>query len=58
MATVLSAAMMLRYSFALEEPAVRIEAAVASALARGVRGGDLGGNAGTREIGDAIVECL
>jgi 3-isopropylmalate dehydrogenase len=58
MATVLSAAMMLRYSFALEEPAARIEAAVARALAQGVRGGDLGGNAGTREIGDAIVEAL
>ena len=58
MATILSAAMMLRYSFALEEPAARIEAAVARALANGVRGGDLGGNAGTREIGDAIVERL
>jgi len=58
MATVLSAAMMLRYSFGLEEPAARIEAAVARALAQGVRGGDLGGNAGTRAIGDAIVENL
>jgi 3-isopropylmalate dehydrogenase len=58
MATVLSAAMMLRYSFGLEEPAARIEAAVARALAQGVRGGDLGGNAGTRAIGDAIVDNL
>ncbi|MCB2047214.1 MAG: 3-isopropylmalate dehydrogenase [Novosphingobium sp.] len=58
MATILSAAMMLRYTFGLEEPAARIEAAVAKALADGVHGGDLGGNAGTREIGDAIVERL
>jgi 3-isopropylmalate dehydrogenase len=58
MATVLSAAMMLRYSFGLEEPAARIEAAVAAALGAGVRGGDLGGSAGTRAIGDAIVERL
>jgi 3-isopropylmalate dehydrogenase len=58
MATILSAAMMLRHSFALEEPALRIEAAVAAALAGNVRGSDLGGKAATREIGDAIVERL
>jgi 3-isopropylmalate dehydrogenase len=58
MAAVLSAAMMLRYSFGMEEPAARIEAAVARALAKGVRGADLGGNAGTREIGDAILDLL
>ena len=36
----------------------RIEAAVAKALAQGVRGGDLGGSAGTREIGDAVLANL
>ena len=58
MATVLSVAMMLRHSFNMEEPAVRIEAAVASTLAAGIRGGDLGGSAGTREVGDAILARL
>jgi len=58
MATVLSAAMLLRHSLGLEEPAARIEAAVAKALADGVRGGDLGGSHGTVQIGDAILERL
>jgi 3-isopropylmalate dehydrogenase len=54
MAMILSAAMMLRHSFGREEEAARIEAAVASALADGVKGGDLGGSAGTSEVGDAV----
>ncbi len=58
MATILSAAMLLRHSFGLEAPAARIEAAVAKALADGIRGGDLGGSAGTREIGDAVLARL
>lgn len=58
MATVLSAAMMLRHSFGLEAQAARIEAAVGKALADGVRGGDLGGVQGTVAIGDAILERL
>ena len=58
MATILSAAMLLRHSFGLEEPAARIEAAVAAALATGVKGGDLGGSAGTKEIGDAVLAHL
>ncbi|MCJ1959247.1 3-isopropylmalate dehydrogenase [Novosphingobium mangrovi (ex Hu et al. 2023)] len=58
MATILSAAMMLRHSFGLEAEAVRIEDAVAAALAEGVKGGDLGGSAGTVEIGDAVLAHL
>jgi 3-isopropylmalate dehydrogenase len=58
MATILSAAMLLRHSLGLEAEAVRIEAAVAGALAAGIKGGDLGGSAGTREIGDAVIERL
>lgn len=54
MATILSAAMMLRHSFSLEAEAGRIEAAVAAALADGVRGGDLGGSHGTAAIGEAV----
>lgn len=58
MAQMLSAAMMLRHSFGLESEASQIEAAVARALADGVLGGDLGGSAGTREIGDAVLARL
>ena len=58
MAMILSAAMMLRHSFGREADAQRIEAAVAQALADGVRGGDLGGSAGTVEVGDAVLARL
>ncbi len=58
MAQILSAAMLLRHSFGREAEAARIEAAVARALAAGVRGGDLGGSHGTRAIGDAVLAYL
>lgn len=58
MAAILSAAMMLRHSFGREADAARIEVAVAGALADGIRGGDLGGTASTRAIGDAVLERL
>ena len=54
MATILSAAMMLRHSFGLEAEAARIETAVERALADGFLGGDLGGNHGTAAIGAAV----
>ena len=58
LATILSAAMLLRHSLGLEAEALRIEAAVARTLADGVRGGDLGGTATTTEIGDAVLARL
>ncbi|MEM8724462.1 MAG: 3-isopropylmalate dehydrogenase [Pseudomonadota bacterium] len=58
MATILSAAMMLRHSFGREAEAERIETAVSKALADGVRGGDLGGEHGCEEIGAAVRERL
>ncbi len=58
MATVLSAAMLLRHSLGLEAEAARIEAAVARVLADGLRSHDLGGKLGTAAIGDAILERL
>ena len=58
MATILSAAMMLRHSFGREAEAARIEAAVARALADGVRGADLGSTAPTSAIGDAVIARL
>lgn len=54
MATILSAAMMLRHSFGHEDQAARIEAAVARTLADGILGGDLGGSHGTAAIGAAV----
>jgi 3-isopropylmalate dehydrogenase len=58
MAQILSAAMMLRHSFAMESEARRIEAAVEQALADGVLGRDLGGSHTTTAIGDAVVARL
>ncbi|MBY0302745.1 MULTISPECIES: 3-isopropylmalate dehydrogenase [Sphingomonas] len=57
-AAILSAAMMLRHSLAMSDPADRIEAAVAAALATGVRTPDLGGTASTRAMGDAVLAAL
>ena len=57
-ATILSAAMMLRYSLGLPKHADRIEAAVAKALAAGARSPDLGGSHSTREMGDAVLAAL
>ncbi|MBL8403286.1 MAG: 3-isopropylmalate dehydrogenase [Dechloromonas sp.] len=62
LATILSVAMMLRYTFNLEEQAVRIENAVKKVLAQGYRTGDIyerGTNkVGTREMGDAVLAAL
>lgn len=58
LATILSAAMMLRYSLNLPAQADRIEAAVAKALAGGARGADLGGSMSTVQIGDAVLAAL
>ncbi|MEM6267044.1 MAG: 3-isopropylmalate dehydrogenase [Pseudomonadota bacterium] len=58
MATILSAAMMLRHSFGMIDEAERIEGAVEKALADGILGSDLGGEYGTCAIGDAVLERL
>ncbi len=62
LATILSVAMMLRYSFANEEAALRVENAVKKVLAQGYRTGDIyepGTNkVGTREMGDAVLAAL
>jgi 3-isopropylmalate dehydrogenase len=58
LATILSAAMMLRYSLGKPEAADRIEAAVAAALAAGARSADLGGAHSTREMGDRVLASL
>lgn len=58
LATILSSAMMLRYSLGQPILADRIEAAVATALAKGARTPDLGGSHSTREMGDAVICAL
>jgi 3-isopropylmalate dehydrogenase len=58
LATILSAAMMLRYSLGKPAEADRIEAAVAKALADGHRTPDLGGSVSTRAMGDAVLAAL
>ncbi|GBE79926.1 3-isopropylmalate dehydrogenase [Sparassis crispa] len=62
--TILSVAMLLRYSLGLEKPAAAIELAVRKVLDEKSQGGeelrtaDLGGSVKTTEIGDKIVELL
>jgi 3-isopropylmalate dehydrogenase len=60
--SILSTAMMLRHSFNLEEPAVRIETAVRSALGAGYRTVDIfqpgSRKVGTQEMGDAVVAAI
>ena len=58
LAAILSAALMLRHSFGQDAAAERIEEAVSGAVGAGVLGADLGGNASTKEIGDAVRERL
>ncbi|GHT82751.1 3-isopropylmalate dehydrogenase [Betaproteobacteria bacterium] len=62
LATILSAAMLLRYTFSLEEAARRIEDAVRKVLAQGYRTGDIyhagDKKVGTREMGDAVLAAL
>jgi 3-isopropylmalate dehydrogenase len=58
LATILSAAMMLRYSLGMAADADRIEVAVAKALASGIRSPDLGGTSSTVQMGDAVLAAL
>ena len=62
LATILSAAMMLRYTFNHEEAAQRVEAAVRKVLAQGFRTGDIyepgTQKVGTRAMGDAVLAAL
>ncbi len=69
LATILSAAMLLRYSFSMEEEAKAIEAAVEKLLSDGWRTGDIAGSdrekvkaegklVGTKKMGQLVVEYL
>ena len=62
LATILSAAMMLRFSLNQTEAADRIESAVRSVLSAGLRTGDIWSEGtkkvSTREMGDAVVAAV
>ncbi len=62
LATILSAAMMLRFSLGKAEQADRIEAAVQKVLAQGYRTGDIKTAGcqlvGTKEMGEAVLKAL
>ena len=62
LATILSAAMMLRYTFNQEDAAQRVEGAVKKVLAQGFRTGDIyepgTKKVGTKEMGDAVLAAL
>ena len=62
LATILSAAMMLRFSLNQPEAADRIESAVSTVLGQGLRTPDIWSEGtrkvGTREMGDAVVAAL
>lgn len=62
LATILSVAMMLRYTFAQEAVALRVERAVKQVLAQGYRTADIyeegTRKVGTRAMGDAVLAAL
>jgi 3-isopropylmalate dehydrogenase len=62
LATILSMAMMLRFTLNQPESADRVEAAVRHVLGQGLRTADIWSagtrNVGTREMGDAVVAAI
>jgi 3-isopropylmalate dehydrogenase len=62
LASILSVAMMLRYSFDLEDHAMRIEKAVREVLRKGLRTADIleagTRSVGTEEMGEAVAEAI
>lgn len=57
-ATVLSVSMMLKYSLQQPELARKVDQAVKATIDNGIRTKDIGGSAGTAEVGDAIAKEL
>jgi 3-isopropylmalate dehydrogenase len=56
--TILSAALLLRYSLALENEAREVEAAVDAVIEGGTLTRDLGGSANTKEVAAAVLAAL
>lgn len=57
-ATILSVSMMLKYSLQQPELAKKVDQAVKAVIDNGVRTKDIGGSAGTAEVGDAVAKEL
>lgn len=55
---ILSAALLLRHSLGLEAEALAVEAAVEQVLRHGPHSRDIGGNAGTAEVLDAVLAAI
>ena len=58
LATLLSVAMMLKYGLGMHDEAAKLDAAVESTLAQGLRTPDLGGETTTEEMTDAVLAAL
>jgi 3-isopropylmalate dehydrogenase len=58
LATLLSVAMMLKYGLGMHSEASKLEGAVDTALAEGLRTPDLGGETTTEEMTDAVLAAL
>lgn len=56
--TIMSMAMMLRYSFGAEQEAQLIESAVELCIDQGVLTADLGGSAGTEDVTEKIISLI
>ena len=56
--TILSAAMLLRHSLGLEDEAVAIEAAIDHVLRHGPHSRDIGGQASTQKVCDAVLAAI
>lgn len=56
--TILSVALLLRHSLKLEVEAQAVEAAIDHVLQHGPRSRDIGGNASTAEVRDAVLKAL
>jgi 3-isopropylmalate dehydrogenase len=56
--TILSAALLLRHSLQLEAEAVAIESAIDRVLSDGPHSRDIGGQAGTQDVLDAVLQSL
>ena len=55
---ILSAALLLRHSLGLEAEAVAVEAAVEQVLRHGPHSRDIGGDAGTDAVRDAVIAAI
>jgi 3-isopropylmalate dehydrogenase len=55
---ILSGALLLRHGLGRSDQAAAVESAVDRALEKGIRSGDLGGNATTAEMTEAVLEEL